>query len=228
MDAHHRVPDGRHRGALRIGQRGECLQRVHVLEVVARLAPFDAVLQGRRQRLIDLVHVGELGLTAGAADFDAVQQRALARHGHVAAVGVPELGQRELAHRRVSDRHDHAVLIDIGDAKDFPNAFRLDDLLVKDFRLADAACEFDVFGISDVLLGEHQHKVLHPRGQDLLLRLRVHGLAHVDTAHFSTQGSAQGANGDSGRGESFNGHEGSPVLSSRVWRGVGGCAAVVW
>ena len=194
MLAHHRLPHRRHRGLFLLGQRLQRGQRVQMAEIVPRLASLHLALQRVGQRLIHGVHVGELGLAAGAAGLHAMQQRADAWNGAIAAVGVPELRQRHLLHRRMIRRHQVAVVVHVGDAEDLLHAARADDVLMEDLRLAEAAGEFDMLGVGDVLAGKHQHEMLHPHIMQRLERRRIERCAHVDAAHLGAERGMQRAN----------------------------------
>ena len=194
MAAHHRLPHRRHRGLLFLGQRLQRSQRVHMAEIVPCLASRHLALQRVGQRLIHGVHVGELRLTAGAAGLHAMQQRAGARNGAIAAVGVPELRQRHLLHRRMIRRHQVALVVHVGDAEDLLHAARADDVLMEHLRFAETAGEFDMLGVADMLAGKHQHEVLHPHVMQRLERRRIERCAHVDAAHLGAERGMQRAN----------------------------------
>ena len=65
---------------------------------------------------------------------------------------------------------------------------------MEDLRLAEAAGEFHMFGVGDVLAGKHQHQMLHP---DIVQRLesrRIERRAHVDAAHLGAERGMQRTN----------------------------------
>ena len=64
---------------------------------------------------------------------------------------------------------------------------------MEDFRLAEASCESDVFGVTDVLVREDKDQMLHPDVMDELKGFRVEWRAHVDAAHFGAEGRVQRA-----------------------------------
>ncbi len=90
--------------------------------------------------------------------------------------------------------HQVAVVIYVGDTEDLLHAARPNDLLMEDLGLAEAAGEFHMFGVGDVLAGKHQYQMLHP---DIVQRLesrRIERCVHVDATHLGAEGGMQRAN----------------------------------
>ena len=144
----------RHHGDLDIPARP--VEVVHPDQALERpLARFGQGLASRGQ-------VGEGGIAAGLGRDARVQQRGRRRNALERGIAVPLLVAPVELHDRVVGRHEVAVLVDVAGDVDLRPAVHLYCRHVDQLELANLPAEGDLLVVVDLLLREHQHRMLEP------------------------------------------------------------------
>lgn len=159
---HHRMDGGRHLGDLRGRERGApgaARAQLLVLGQVAvlRAQRADHAPQGRGQRVVGGVLVGEQRVAALAGQLLSVQQRTQARPLLVRQVRMPVVAGIAQPDRLA------AGVLDVGDDEDFRMVRQLEVLQHVDLQRPEAAAEVDVLARRDALVAEHHHVVVEVR-----------------------------------------------------------------
>ncbi len=168
----------------------EILLRVAFIEphavraVVAAMQPGhpgEPLLHRLRQRVIGGAHIGEHRPALGRRHFLGVQDRQARRHLLVRAVGMP------IGRPLDAEPVDLAVFVDVGEPRHLGvlNMAIIDQRM--DFGLAEEPAERGELGRAEVLLAEHQHRMLGESVFDPGQRLGVRRLRQVEPERFGAE-----------------------------------------